>query len=195
MGSASKRTSSVSCRVSPASMAARLPAPEPPHNGEHPETAPETFREAAQRSSRRGKCQLMQHTGTAALLERDTELEQLGTLLAEASEGRGRLVLIEGPPGIGRTGLVAAVRRRAHEHGTTTLAARASELDRDFPFAVVRQLFEPLVAARAPLLRGAAGRAAAVLGEAPAGGRAADGDPSWAHFHALYWLLANLAED
>ena len=136
----------------------------------------------------------MQHTGTAALLERDDELEQLGTLLADAAEARGRLVLIEGPPGIGKTRLVEAARAQARALGVTTLAARASELDRDFPFAVVRQLFEPLVAARPALLRGAAARAAAILGEAPTGALP-EGDPSWAHFHALYWLVANLAED
>ena len=137
----------------------------------------------------------MQHTGTAALLERDAELERLGVLLGDASEGRGGVVLIEGPPGIGKTGLLDAARIQARALGATTLAARASELDRDFPFAVVRQLLEPLVTARPGLLSGAAANAAALVGEAPAGAPVPESDPSWAHFHALYWLVANLAED
>src|SRR4051812_22834457 len=131
-------------------MAARFPVCKGRHNGEHPETAPETFRDAAQTTRRRGKRQLMQHTGTAPLLEREAELEQLGTLLADAGEGRGRLVLIEGPPGIGKTGLVEAVRRRAHEHATTTPAARASQLGRGFPFPGPRPPFQPPLAGRPP---------------------------------------------
>src|SRR4051812_39203857 len=137
----------------------------------------------------------MQHTGTAALLERDAELGRLGALLGDAGEGRGGVVLIEGPPGIGKTGLLDAARIQARALGATTLAARASELDRDFPFAVVRQLLEPLVTARPGLLRGTAANAAALVGEAPAGAPVPESDPSWAHFHALYWLVANLAED
>ena len=49
------------------------------------------------------------------------------------------------------------------------LAARATELERDFPFALVRQLFEPALAAldepaREALFEGAAGAARGALG-------------------------------
>ncbi|TMM04032.1 MAG: LuxR family transcriptional regulator [Actinobacteria bacterium] len=143
----------------------------------------------------------MHHAGTVELLERDRELEQLDRLVTDACAGRGRLVLVEGPPGIGKTSLLEAARDRARERDMTVLAARASELDRDFPFGVVRQLFEPLVAAaaaprRATLLHGAAALAAPLLGGGapePAAGKAT-GDPALRLFHALYWLTANLAE-
>src|SRR5206468_8368284 len=94
------------------------------------------------------------------LLERDDELRELDLLLDQAlGGGRGRVVLLEGQPGIGKTQLLDALRGRARERGATVLAARASELDRDFPFGVVRQLFEPLVAAgRSAPARQAAGR-------------------------------------
>src|SRR4051812_11756488 len=95
------------------------------------------------------------------LLERDDELRELDLLLDEAlGGGRGRVVLLEGPPGIGKTQLLDALRGLARERGALVLSARASELDRDFPFGVVRQLFEPVVA-RDPdgLLDGAAARA------------------------------------
>ena len=142
----------------------------------------------------------MHHAGTVELLERDRELEQLDRLVTDACAGRGRLVLVEGPPGIGKTSLLEAARDRARERDMTVLAARASELDRDFPFGVVRQLFEPLVAAaaaprRATLLHGAAALAAPLLGGGapePAAGKAT-GDPALRLFHALYWLTANLA--
>jgi DNA-binding CsgD family transcriptional regulator len=79
----------------------------------------------------------------APLLERDSELDRLERVVDEACAGDGRFVLVEGAPGIGKTRLLGAVRRRARERGMTVLTARASELDREFPFGVVRQLFEP----------------------------------------------------
>jgi hypothetical protein len=80
--------------------------------------------------------------------------------------------------------------------------SRGTELERDFAFGVVRQLFEPPLAEasgaeRADLLQGAAGGAAALLGLP--GALLADSmpssqvDPSFTIFHGLYWLCANLA--
>ncbi|MEA2430459.1 MAG: hypothetical protein QOI19_932, partial [Thermoleophilaceae bacterium] len=131
------------------------------------------------------------------LLERDDELQVLGRLIDEARAGNGRMVLVEGPPGIGKTRLLDTARTHAREHGTRVLGARASELDRQFPFGVVRQLFEPLLAnadreRQAAWLHGAAARAAPLLGAGTL--EAADGD-QLSHFHALYWLVANLAEE
>ena len=54
------------------------------------------------------------------LLERESELRVLQTLVAQAAGGDGRVGLIEGPPGIGKTRLVAAARRLAAEAGTAT---------------------------------------------------------------------------
>src|SRR3954471_17630558 len=127
-----------------------------------------------------------------ALLERDDELQQLDALVEEASAEHGRCVLVEGPPGIGKTRLLEAARSRARGAEMTVLSARPSELDREFPFGVVRQLFEPLLTAE--LLEGAAAPAAALLGQDAPHAAAPGTDPSPAHFHALYWLTANLAE-
>src|SRR3954471_3441537 len=80
------------------------------------------------------------------LLERDEELRELDLMLDQALAGHGRLVLVEGPPGVGKTQVLETLRGRARERGATVLSARPSELDRDFPFGVVRQLFEPLEA-------------------------------------------------
>jgi DNA-binding CsgD family transcriptional regulator len=136
------------------------------------------------------------------LLERDEELHELDLMLEEALAGRGRVVLIEGPPGIGKTQLLEALRARGRERGVAVLSARASELDRDFPLGVVRQLFEPIVAgsglqSRAELLDGAAALAAPLFEPAPAGrppDASGGGDASIELFHGLYWLTANLAE-
>ena len=72
--------------------------------------------------------------------------------------------------------------------------ARGGELERDFPFGVVRQLFEGVLVD--PELRdlayaGAAAPARAVLGSLDEPGEA--GDASFAALHGLYWLTLNLA--
>src|SRR6185436_8267364 len=87
-------------------------------------------------------------------LDRETELAAIDRVLAG-----GAGLLIEGPPGIGKTRLLVAARERADAH---VLTARASELERDFPFAVVRQLLET---APDHLFTGAAALAAPVLRE------------------------------
>jgi DNA-binding CsgD family transcriptional regulator len=144
----------------------------------------------------------MQNVHNPALLERESEQQQLDRLIDDASSGRGRMALVEGPPGIGKTRLLEVARIRARERGMIALSARASELDRDFPFGVVRQLFEPLLesadaARRAELLRGAAGGVVPLLGRGPPQRDAAvtGGDPSVVQFHSLYWLTANLVEE
>jgi DNA-binding CsgD family transcriptional regulator len=139
---------------------------------------------------------------TRMLLERSEELARIDSALTDARTGRGRFLVIEGPAGIGKTALLAAARTAAAESGMRVLRSRGTELERDFAFGVVRQLFEsPLADAseleRADLLQSAAGVAAGILGLP--GAAAADGsqssgvDPSFAILHGLYWLCANLA--
>ncbi len=138
--------------------------------------------------------------GDARLLERDAELDALETALADARAGRGRLLAIEGPAGIGKTTLLAEARARASAAGTIVLAARGSELERDFSYGVVRQLFEPALARadaaeRERLLGGAAAHAGRLFETAePADGGGADENAAFAALHGLYWLTANLAE-
>src|SRR5260370_27994944 len=89
--------------------------------------------------------------GGQALLERDAALALIDRRLRDAIAGRGSLLLIEGPAGIGKTRLVLAAGQHGRELGLTTLSARGSELERDFAYGLVRQLFEaPLVAASPP---------------------------------------------
>jgi ABC-type cobalamin transport system ATPase subunit len=62
------------------------------------------------------------------LLERDAELMRLGGLLDRARAGRGSVVAIEGPAGIGKTGLLAATREQAGGRGFRVLA-RGREME------------------------------------------------------------------
>jgi DNA-binding CsgD family transcriptional regulator len=136
------------------------------------------------------------------LLERSAELARIEVALGEARLGHGRFVVIEGPAGIGKTALLAAVREAAVEGEMCVLRSRGTELEREFAFGIVRQLVEPLLAEaseteRAELLQATAGVAAGLLGLP--GAPAADGpppsgvDPSFAILHGLYWICANLA--
>ncbi len=138
----------------------------------------------------------------ATLLERSEELARIESALEDARSGRGTFLVIEGPAGIGKTALLAATRTTAAESGMLVLRSRGTELERDFAFGVVRQLFESTLAnaselERAELLQSSAGVAAGILGlpGAPAadGPQASDKDPSFAILHGLYWLCANLA--
>src|SRR5919198_2698721 len=111
----------------------------------------------------------MKDTSTGQLLERSEELARIESALVEARAGRGTFVVIEGPAGIGKTALLAAARTAAADGGMRVLRSRGTELERDFAFGVVRQLFEPPLAQateleRADLLLGAGGVAASLLG-------------------------------
>jgi DNA-binding CsgD family transcriptional regulator len=134
------------------------------------------------------------------LLEREAELGTLQTLLEGAPGGAGALAIIEGSAGIGKSRLLAETRAIANARGTRVLAARGGELETDFAFGVVRQLFEPLVATADPELRDSLLSGPAVLVEPLFGSEAAQraregvGD-SFAIHHGLYWLAANLAFD
>jgi len=86
---------------------------------------------------------------SAGLCERESELARVDALLAAARAGRGGMLLITGPAGIGKTALLAAARERADQAGTRVLAGRGGELESGFSFGVARQLFEPLLSGKA----------------------------------------------
>jgi hypothetical protein len=114
-------------------------------------------------------------------------------LVHRAAAGEACVAFVEGPPGIGKTRLLNEVRQMVADSGFRVLLARGGELEREFPFGVVRQLFEPVLVdeeARARALAGAAGAARVVFELKGDGERAAD--PSFASLHGLYWLTVNL---
>ena len=128
--------------------------------------------------------------GGEPLLEREHEVSAFEGLLERESSG---LVVVEGPAGIGKSRLIAELHARAAVEGRRVLSAHGSELEREFPFGVVRQLFEPLLVEtdeRERLLADSAGAARPVFETLPA----EDGsDVSFAALHGLYWLTVNLS--
>jgi DNA-binding CsgD family transcriptional regulator/tetratricopeptide (TPR) repeat protein len=130
------------------------------------------------------------------LLERERELGAIEDFLDRGGDAGGAL-LIEGPAGVGKTSLLRRLGSRASESGFRVLSARGSEIDRDFGFGVVRQLFAPSLRAlasdeRAALFAGPAALAAAIFGLGDPG--TLDVSPAEASLYGLFWLLAALAE-
>src|SRR3954468_8460370 len=106
--------------------------------------------------------QLIQTTVPGLLLEREAELAPLQAMLGAAQSGDGRLVVVEGTAGIGKTRLLTEARTLAAAAEFEVLTARGGELEGEFAFGIVRQLFEARLAGAAgdernELLSGAAG--------------------------------------
>ncbi len=138
-------------------------------------------------------------TTTTGLLERGQELAALLRATQAACRGQGGTLVYEGPAGIGKTALIETARETCEQARMRVLAARGGELERDFGFGVVGQLFDRVLqeAAQGKLLRGPARHAAAILGvEQPrAGGPDGAGDRTLPALHGLYWLTVNMSEE
>jgi len=134
--------------------------------------------------------------GGVGLLERGPETALLAAGIGSARQGRGGVAVIEADAGVGKTRLLAEAQRMAANSGLQVLSGRGIELERGIGFGVLRQLYEPVLAASDPatrerLLDGGAEQAAAVL--------APDADSAQlageiATMHALYWLTVNLCQ-
>ena len=135
----------------------------------------------------------MRATAATGLLERERELDEIRERLESARAGAGSTLVVEGPGGIGKTELLIAAGREARERDMCVLSARGAELEREFPFGVVRQLLETRVTGPGgdELMDGAAALCAPVFELA---GREEEDEHSFAVLHGLYWLCATLAE-
>jgi DNA-binding CsgD family transcriptional regulator len=139
----------------------------------------------------------MMRVADHALVEREDELARIGELAREVHGGSGCLLVVEGPAGIGKTRLLAAARARVAP-GMLALSARGGELEHDFAFGVVRQLFEAPLAAmpagdRARVLSKAASLAAPLVSDSARGLSVDPARALPALIHGLYWLTSNLA--
>jgi class 3 adenylate cyclase len=95
-----------------------------------------------------------QQVAGSRLFEREAELAAIHAYVESAASGAGRLIAIEGRAGMGKTRLLAEARAIAAQAGVMVLTARAGELEQEFAYGVVRQLFEPAIAAASSRTRG-----------------------------------------
>ena len=71
------------------------------------------------------------------LVGREPERDRLAAAVQAARAGRGRIVLISGEPGIGKTALLAALVAQAAGGGARVASGAAEELERRIPFAAI----------------------------------------------------------
>jgi DNA-binding NarL/FixJ family response regulator len=116
-----------------------------------------------------------------SLLERDSELAVIAEAAEAARHGRGSLIFVSGPAGVGKSAVLAAAVRHAAD--LRALAARGGELERDLPLGLARQLLEPAI-------NGADPAADAIVGR----GSDRDGDTS-AILHGLHAAVCRLAAE
>jgi DNA-binding CsgD family transcriptional regulator len=131
------------------------------------------------------------------LHEREPESRAIVDALDEVVAGRGQVVVVEGPAGIGKTSLLELARDAARARNVAVASARGSDLEVAYAWGVVRQLLEPRLrgmsaAARGRTLGGAAALAAPVV-LPDAAVPELDADASFGVLHGLYWLVAALA--
>ena len=131
------------------------------------------------------------------LLERDAEIARLTGLVDVLIRDRsGGVALVEGPPGIGKSALMAAALAPERTAGVTVLRARGAELEAGLAFGGVRQLLSTPVlrlseAAREVVFAGPAALARPVLGFAASPTVSPEfADP----LYGLFALVSNLAE-
>ncbi|MER6314153.1 AAA family ATPase [Streptomyces sp. NPDC001581] len=106
-----------------------------------------------------------------AMVEREAELatvdEALDQLTGPGPDAGGALLAFSGPAGLGKTTLLAELRRRAHARTCTVLAARGGEQEQSQPFHVARQLIQPQLAGTSEQeLRAALGSWYSIVGPA-----------------------------
>jgi hypothetical protein len=132
-------------------------------------------------------------------LERGEELSRVATALDGAAGGEGQLIVIEGPPGIGKTRLVEDVRALAKARGFGRLVATGDEPERRLPWGIIRQLVERSILryhgeTRDRILAGPAGAALTALDRALESGNGDEASQART-LHALWWVAADLAAD
>ena len=131
-------------------------------------------------------------SSTGELVGRSNELAAVRHALRDRAGTH--LLVIEGAPGIGKTRLLDEAAAAAATGGARVLRARGSELERELPFGVMRQLLEPVLrglpeADRAALLDGDAALAVPALDVRPTH-EIAD---AFAVLAGVYWLIAGIA--
>lgn len=98
----------------------------------------------------------------AVLYGREVELARLDTILLEAAGGRSGVVAVEGPPGVGKTSLVAALRGRPSFRDGVVCAGKFDQLQRRTPYtawtAALRSWLRATLAERDSVLAAARDR-------------------------------------
>lgn len=77
---------------------------------------------------------------TPLIIGRSQEIQWLHSLVDDVSDGHGRLAILEGEPGIGKTVMLDAVRAAAGRAGLYVSSCAAAEIEQAFPFSTLGNL-------------------------------------------------------
>ena len=138
-------------------------------------------------------------SSASQMLERDSERDRIHAALDSAAAGRGRVIVVEGIAGIGKTRLVLESRELAKQRGFGRLQATGDQTETTMPWGVVRQMVERSVSryggdVRRTILEGPAGTALRALDAASTSGAARAGDAEVVRtLHALWWVAVELS--
>jgi DNA-binding CsgD family transcriptional regulator len=138
-------------------------------------------------------------SAAVGVLERNAELRVLHALLEDAREGRGRLVVLEAPPGLGKSTLLAHAAALARARGLLVLRAAGRELERELGWGVARSLFESWLfalpdAERDELLAGPAAAAGRLFSSEADDAGPGGAEAAFTLLHGLYWLAVRAGE-
>ena len=129
------------------------------------------------------------------LLEREKELAVLGRAFEGLGRGEGAGVVIQGPPGVGKSRLLAEARASAEARGFEVWSARGGVLEREYPFGVLRQLVAQLPERRAAALVDMAGPAAGVVLDPVKHPQLTAPDVHFAVLNGVFWACAAIADE
>ncbi|HEX6231824.1 MAG TPA: AAA family ATPase [Jiangellaceae bacterium] len=93
-------------------------------------------------------------SGPASLVGRMAEQEQLERLIADASHGHGRCILVSGAPGIGKSTLLGWIRQQAEQSGWRVGQGEAAMVEGAWPYAPVLDALADLYRRHPTLLDG-----------------------------------------
>jgi DNA-binding CsgD family transcriptional regulator len=132
-----------------------------------------------------------------AFFGRDTEVALIEASLERAQTGSGAFVILDGPPGSGRSTLLSFAAEQAASNDMCVLSAGGHESERTLPFGGALQLFEQELERAEPgererLLSGAAALASPLLAKGPHDMPLDEPAPSVVH--GLYRLCCHLAQ-
>jgi DNA-binding CsgD family transcriptional regulator len=132
------------------------------------------------------------------LLERGREQHVIEGLVESAQAGRGRVAIVRGPAGAGKTALLRFAADRAHAGGLAALSAAGGELEDALPFGVASALLSRAVlGAEGPARESLLGGAAALARPLLLTGEPRDGEDVGDQMrlvHALSLVVLRLAE-
>jgi DNA-binding CsgD family transcriptional regulator len=125
------------------------------------------------------------------LIERSDELAPIEDAFDSAEDGGGRLVVVGGPAGIGKSALLGVAQELARARGFAVLSGVGTELERGLSLGVARQLFGRIYAEN----RHAGGRTSVSAFLAPAATEDQDQGGSFRILDDLYWFANDLSQE